>query len=153
MIIHKILHTNLSLEATCDKLMQLWGYRHHLSGVQHASIHEDGSSYWQFDLGNGIVAEVALEYFAGDQLNEVFFRSVDGNVDVVGRLLFTAVRDQLTEVDLLMEVEFESRFARMVDGVTHGLERCVDRQLHGVRNYLAATVDRPSVPAAVALSA
>jgi len=139
MLIQKIFHANESVEATKEKLFNLWGYRRHLSGVERACIRHDGRSLWELELGNGVAVQVDLEYFEGESENEVLFQSVDGNIQMVGTLEFTEIRDQLTEISVVLDVEFNSPIARVVDRMTDGFNRFLDRQLHGIRTYLEAT--------------
>ena len=139
MTIQKIFHSNQALSETQEKLFNLWGYRRHLSGVEKACIRHDGSSMWQLDLGNGVGVDAKLEYFEGDTPNQVFFRSVEGNLDVAGIIELTAIREDLTEVEVTIDAEFKSPIARVVDRMTDGLNRFLDCQLNGIRGYLAAT--------------
>ncbi len=139
MIIQKVVHAHLTPAETREKLLHLWGYRHHLSGVEKACIRQNGQSVWQLEIGNGMRAELELEYFFGDHPGQILFRSTAGNLNIVGMLEFTEIRADLTEVELAIEASFQSPVARMVDRMTNGLDRFLDRQLRGIRAYLEAT--------------
>lgn len=151
MTIQKIFHSNQSLSETQAKLFNLWGYRRHLSGVEKACIRHDGSSLWQLDLGNGVGVDVKLEYFQGDSPDQVFFRSVDGNLDVAGIIELNAIRDDLTEVEVTLDADFKSPIARVIDRMTDGFNQFVDDQLNAIRAYLDATQVQKADPRGLAL--
>jgi len=139
MIIQKVLHANLTLTETREKLLNLWAYRRFLEGVEAACIRDDGHSNWNISLSNGLSVMCELEHSEGDQPNQILFRSLDGNVDLAGVIELTEIRRGLTQIDLLLEYDFQSPIARVVDRMTDGLNRSLDRNLSGIRNFFEVT--------------
>lgn len=135
MTIHKIFHIHQSVEETKNRLGHLWNYRHHLPDVEKAYLSQSGEAFFEFQMPGGFTGEVRLERVQGENLNQVLFRSIEGNIEVVGILEFTQVRHNLTEVELTLDYEIQSPLMRSLDRWMHCMDGLLNRQLDAIRSH------------------
>ena len=149
MMIQKIFHMNQSVSETKRRLKNIGSYRHHLDGVDEARTGTDGLSRWKLQLPLGFRAEVTLEELGSDVDNTVLFRSVGGDIAVMGSMSFYEVKRGLTEVELVLNYESSSPFFNIVDRMLSIGDHFVVNQLRRVRAHfegIAAPAAARAVP-------
>ena len=90
-------------------------YRHHLDGVEQADVSGNGTSHWRLLLPLGFRADFILSEVPSDEPNTVVFKSVDGDLDIMGMMTFHAVKNNLTEMDLVINYESSSPLFNLMD--------------------------------------
>ncbi len=148
MMLHKIFHMNQSVSETKRRLANVASYRHHLDGVEKVDASADGLSHWSLQLPLGFRADFVLSEVASDEPNTVVFKSVDGDLEVMGMISFHAVKNNLTEVDLVVNYESASPMFKLVDRMLNVGDHFFNNQLRRVRAHfegIAAPVQQPAV--------
>ena len=145
MTLHKIFHMNQSVNETKRRLANLSSYRHHLDGVVKADVSNNGMSHWQLQLPLGFRADFILNEVTSNEPNTVIFKSVDGDIEVMGMISFYAVKNNLTEIDLVVNYESSSPLFKMLDRMLGVGDHFLINQLRRVRAHfegIAAPVQR-----------
>lgn len=136
MLLQKIIHVHQGIEETKRRLANLHSFRRHFEGVQKALITADGVAQFDCTIANGFRAHFVLVELPTSEENQVFFRSTAGNMDVAGLIEFFEIRPGLTEVQLTLEYSIKSPFHGIIDSITGGVERFVNRQLRRLQAVL-----------------
>ena len=148
MMIQKIFHMNQSVSETQRRLKNIGSYRHHLDGVDEAQAGESGLSRWKLNLALGFRADLTLRELVTDEENTILFRSVGGDVDLVGSLTFHEVKRGLTEVELVVNYEASSFLFSMMDRMLNIGDHFVVNQLRRIRAHFEG-IAVPAAPRAV----
>ena len=135
MMLHKIFHMNQSVNETKRRLANVSSYRHHLDGVEKADVNDNGMSHWRLLLPLGFRADFVLSEVASDEANTVVFKSVDGDLEVMGMVSFHAVKNNLTEVDLVINYESASPLFNLMDRMLNVGDHFLINQLRRVRAH------------------
>ena len=146
MMLHKIFHMNQSVNETKRRLSNVSSYRHHLDGVEKADVGENGMSHWNLLLPLGFRADFVLSEVASEEPNTIVFKSVDGDLEVMGMVSFHAVKNNLTEVDLVVNYESSSPLFRVLDRMLNVGDHFLINQLRRVRSHfegIATPVRQP----------
>jgi uncharacterized membrane protein len=147
MMTQKIFHMNQSVSETRRRLKNIASYRHHLDGVDEAQIGEDGFSRWKLQLPLGFRAELTLEQLSSDE-DVILFRSIAGNVKLMGAISFHEVKRGLTEIELVFDYEASSKVFKMLDRMLNIGDQFVVNQLRRVRAHFEG-IAVPAAPRAV----
>ena len=134
MMLNKIFHMNQSVEETMRRLGNVSSYRHHLEGVERAEVGNEGTSQWRLQLPLGFRAEFTLSEMVTDD-NAVVFRSLGGDLEIVGMMTFTRVKSNLTEINLTLNYESNSPLFNMLDRMLNVGDQFVVNQLRRVRAH------------------
>ncbi len=134
MQLEKIFHVHQSLSETQSRLASVTSYRRHLDGVTKAMIC-DGTAQFRFEPGLGYSINVDLLELAGKTPGQILFRSTSGNIEVAGMIEFFAIREQVTEVVLTLDYQLSAPLARVVDNLTHVMDRFLDVQLRRLQAH------------------
>jgi uncharacterized membrane protein len=148
MMIQKTFHMNQSVSETKRRLKNIASYRHHLDGVDEAQGAAGGLSQWRLQLPLGFRADFTLEELRGEDENVVLFRSVGGDVNLMGALTFFEVKRGLTEVELVVNYEASSRLFNVMDRLLSIGDHFVVNQLRRVRAHFEG-IAVPAAPRAV----
>ena len=135
MMLHKIFHMNQSVNETMRRLANVSSYRHHLEGVEKADVSENGMSHWQLSLPLGFRADFVLTEVASGEANTVVFKSVEGDLEIMGMISFHAVKNNLTEVDLVINYESSSPLFTLMDRMLNVGDHFLINQLRRVRTH------------------
>lgn len=134
MMLHKIFHMNQSVSETKRRLANVSSYRHHLDGVQQADFSGEGTSNWKLLLPLGFRAEFTLTE-ANAEENTVVFQSSEGDLKITGMVSFHAVKNNLTEVDLVVNYESTSMLFNVLDRMLNIGDHFLVNQLRRVRAH------------------
>ena len=134
MMLHKIFHMNQSVNETKRRLANVSSYRHHLDGVQQADFSGEGTSTWKLLLPLGFRAEFTLTEANADD-NTVVFRSTEGDLNITGIVSFHAVKNNLTEIDLVVNYESSSKVFNLLDRMLNIGDHYLVNQLRRVRAH------------------
>jgi hypothetical protein len=129
MLIQKTFHLHLVREAAQAGLQNLAGYRQQLVGVETAARTPEGGAHFVFRLPWGFRADVELAPLPGEHSAQTLFRSIRGNIEVLGVLEYFQVRPGLTEIVLTLDYTIAPRCSRWIDRLAHGLDRFLNREL------------------------
>ena len=146
-MLHKIFHMNQSVSETKRRLANVGSYRHHLDGVEKADVNEKGLSHWKLLFPLGFRADFVLSEVSSEDANTVLFKSVDGDLEVMGMATFHAVKNNLTEVDLVINYESASPLFNLMDRMLNVGDHFLINQLRRVRAHfegIAAPVEQPA---------
>ncbi len=146
MMLHKIFHMNQSVSETKRRLANVSSYRHHLDGVEKADVSENGMTHWKLSMPLGFRADFVLSEVPSEEANTVVFKSVDGDLEVMGTVSFHAVKNNLTEVDLVINYESASPMFNLMDRLLNVGDHFLINQLRRVRAHfegIAAPVQQP----------
>jgi uncharacterized membrane protein len=142
MLLQKIFHVRRNLAETKASLGNLHQYRRHLEGVQKALVTADGVAQFDFVTNTGFRAHFVATELPADDENQILFKSTAGNVDAAGLIEFYEIRPGLTEVQITVEYSIGSALQRVIDGLTSGFERYLNRQVR----RLQAALDGAPMP-------
>ena len=145
MMLHKIFHMNQSVNETKRRLANVSSYRHHLDGVEKADVGENGMSHWRLAMPLGFRADFVLTEVTSGEANTVAFKSVEGDLEIMGMVTFHAVKNNLTEVDLVINYESASPMFNLLDRMLNVGDHFLINQLRRVRAHfegIAAPVAR-----------
>ncbi len=134
MMLNKTFHMNQSVEETMRRLGNVSSYRHHLEGVERAEVGNEGSSQWRLQLPLGFRAEFTLSEAITDD-NTVVFRSLGGDLEIVGMMSFHRIKSNLTEVNLELNYESNSPLFNMLDRMLNVGDQFVVNQLRRIRAH------------------
>ena len=134
MMLHKIFHMNQSVTETKRRLANVSSYRHHLDGVQQADFSAEGTSNWKLLLPLGFRAEFILTDARADE-NTVVFQSSEGDLKITGMVNFHAVKNNLTEVDLVVNYDSTSMLFNVLDRMLNIGDHFLVNQLRRVRAH------------------
>ncbi len=146
MMLHKTFHMNQSVGETKRRLANVSSYRHHLDGVEKADVSENGMSRWSLSMPLGFRADFVLSEVPSDDVNTVVFKSVEGDLEIMGMVSFHAIKNNLTEVDLVINYESASPMFNLLDRMLNVGDHFLINQLRRVRTHfegIAAPVQRP----------
>ena len=145
-MLHKIFHMNQSVSETKRRLTNVSSYRHHLDGVEKADVNENGMSHWRLQLPLGFRADFVLSEATLGDANTVVFKSIEGDLEIVGMINFHAVKNNLTEVDLVINYESASPLFNLMDRMLNVGDHFLINQLRRVRAHfegIAAPMQQP----------
>ena len=138
---------NQSVNETKRRLANLSSYRHHLDGVEKADLSENGMSHWRSARFRWVSGRISCcPKFLPRDSNTVVFKSVDGDLEVMGMVSFHAVKNNLTEVDLVVNYESSSPMFKLLDRMLNVGDHFLINQLRRVRAHfegIAAPVQHP----------
>lgn len=146
MMLHKIFHMNQSVNETKRRLANVSSYRHHLDGVEKADVNDNGTSHWRLRLPLGFRADFVLSEVASEEANILLFKSLDGDLEIMGIASFHAVKNNLTEVDLVINYESASPLFNLLDRMLNVGDHFLINQLRRVRSHfegIAAPAPKP----------
>ena len=135
MMLHKIFHMNQSVGETKRRLANVSSYRHHLDGVEKADVSGNGLSHWKLVFPLGFRADFVLSELVTDEPNTVVFKSVEGDLEVTGMVSFHAVKNNLTEIDLVINYESSSPLFNLMDRMLNVGDHFLINQLRRVRAH------------------
>ena len=148
MMLHKIFHMNQSADETRRRLFDIGSYRHHLDGVERADFTGHGLSHWSVLLPLGFKADFVLTEEVSDDRNVVAFKSLDGDLEIMGVINFYSIRPGLTEIEIVVNYESTSRVFNLLDRMLNLGDYFMLNQLRRVRAHfegIAAPVVAPSM--------
>ncbi|MCX6967566.1 MAG: hypothetical protein NTZ46_07265 [Verrucomicrobia bacterium] len=128
MLIQKIFHLHCAQETARARLANPAGYRWRFAKVETADV-ADGKAHFIFRLPWGLRVETELVQLPGENPTQTPFRSIRGNVFVLGVLEFFPIRPGLTEVVLTLDYTILSPVCRWIDSLSHSMDHFVNRQL------------------------
>ena len=134
MMLHKIFHMNQSVDETKRRLANVSSFRHHLDGVQQADFSEEGTSNWKLLLPLGFRAEFTLTGASADETT-VAFKSTEGDLQITGMVSFHAVKNNLTEVDMVVNYESSSILFNTLDRMLNIGDHYFVNQLRRIRAH------------------
>ena len=134
MMLHKIFHMNQSVNETKRRLANVSSYRHHLDGVQQADFSGEGTSAWKLLLPLGFRAEFTLTEANANE-STVVFRSIEGDLNITGMVSFHTIKSDLTEVDLVVNYESNSKVFNLLDRMLNVGDHYLVNQLRRVRAH------------------
>ena len=135
MMLHKIFHMNQSMNETKRRLANVGSYRHHLDGVEKADFSGNGMSHWRLALPLGFRADLVLSEVPAEEPNTLVFKSLDGDLQVMGMISFHPVKNNLTEVDLVINYESSSPLFNLLDRMLNVGDHFLINQLRRVRAH------------------
>ena len=86
MVIQKTFHLHVAQEVARARLANPASYRWRLVGVERAEATPEGKAHFAFRLPWGFRVEVELVQLPGENPAQLLFRSIGGNVQVLGVL-------------------------------------------------------------------
>ena len=96
---------------------------------------ENGRSQWRLLLPLGFRADFVLSEVPSDDANTVLFKSVDGDLELMGMITLHAVKNNLTEVDLVINYESASPLFTLMDRMLNVGDHFLINQLRRVRAH------------------
>ncbi len=136
MFFQKVFHVHSPLAETKRQLGQLTKLRSRLPGLNKAVITADGVAQFECAVEEGLALHAVLVELPTDEANQVLFKSTVGNVRVAGLLELSAIRPEVTEVQLTLEYSLRSFAGRVLDLCTRKVERYVDDSLRALERCL-----------------
>jgi hypothetical protein len=137
MLIQKTFHLQMTQAIAKQRLSYLHGYGHQLVDVEEAALEGDGMAHLRFRLPYGFRGCIDLEEVPGVNPAQTLFRSQGGNVEVLGVLEYFEIEPRLTEVVLTLDYTIESPLFRLIDYLSNGVDRFLNRQLERIENYFS----------------
>ena len=134
MMLHKIFHMNQSVDETKRRLANVSSYRHHLDGVECADMVGEGVSNWRLQLPLGFRAEFTLSE-ASSEGDTFMFKTLGGDLEIVGMVAFHGIKSNLTEVDITLNYESNSPLFNMLDRMLNVGDQFLVNQLRRVRAH------------------
>lgn len=144
MLIQKTFHLHMLQEAAKAQLGNLPGYRRQFAGVELAVLTPEGGAHFVFELPWGFRADIELVRLPCENPAQTLFRSMGGNVEVIGVLEFFQIRPNLTEIVLTLDYTIGSPVFRMIDRFGHGVDRFLNRQLERLETHFATSGQVPA---------
>ena len=135
MMLHKILHMNQSVDETKRRLANVSSYRHHLEGVECADMAGEGVSNWRLQLPLGFRAEFTLTETSLEDGDTYMFKTLGGDLEIVGMVVFHGIKSNLTEVDITLNYESNSPLFNMLDRMLNVGDQFLVNQLRRVRAH------------------
>ena len=135
MMLHKIFHMNQSVEETKRRLANVSSYRHHLEGVECADLIGEGASKWRLQLPLGFRAEFTLASTSTEDGDTYLFKTLGGDLEIVGMVVFHGIKSNLTEVDITLNYESNSPLFNMLDRMLNVGDQFLVNQLRRVRAH------------------
>ena len=135
MMLHKIFHMNQSVEETKRRLANVSSYRHHLEGVECADVVGEGVSNWRLQLPLGFRAEFTLTDSSLEDGETYVFKTLGGDLEIVGMVAFHGIKSNLTEVDITLNYESNSPLFNMLDRMLNVGDQFLVNQLRRVRAH------------------
>ena len=135
MMLHKIFHMNQSVEETKHRLADVSSYRHHLDGVESADVVGEGVSNWRLQLPLGFRAEFTLSETSLEDGDTLMFKTLGGDLEIVGMVSFHGIKSNLTEVDITLNYESNSPLFNMLDRMLNVGDQFLVNQLRRIRAH------------------
>ena len=135
MMLHKIFHMNQSVEETKRRLANVSSYRHHLDGVECADVVDEGVSNWRLQLPLGFRAEFTLSETSLEDGDSLMFKTLGGDLEIVGMVNFHSIKSNLTEIEVTMNYESNSPLFNMLDRMLNVGDQFLVNQLRRVRAH------------------
>ena len=135
MMLHKIFHMNQSVDETKRRLANVSSYRHHLDGVECADVVGEGTSKWRLQLPLGFRADFTLTESSVDDGDTLVFKTLGGDLEIVGMVVFHRITSNLTEVDITLNYESNSPLFNMLDRMLNVGDQFLVNQLRRVRAH------------------
>ena len=135
MMLHKIFHMNQSVEETKNRLANVSSYRHHLDGVESADVVGEGVSNWRLQLPLGFRAEFTLSETSLEEGDTLMFKTLGGDLEIVGMVSFHSIKSNLTEVDITLNYESNSPLFNMLDRMLNVGDQFLVNQLRRIRAH------------------
>ena len=145
MMLHKIFHLNESVGETRRLLTDVGSYRHHLGGVERAEFTGHDISQWEITLALGFKADFVLTKLDSTDRNTVVFKSLDGDLEIMGMVKFNQIRIGLTEVEVMVNYESKSLVFNLLDRMFNLGDYFMLNQLRRVRAHFESVTMPASV--------
>jgi hypothetical protein len=133
MIIHKIFHMHQPVTEARKRLRDFgtWKASEKEGDVQCTVMEQERIGRFEFrtEQGNDILADI--QEVAGEDPNNILFRSVRGDLELAGLIELFEIRPNLTEVVLTVDYEPVSALQKVFEGV----DRFLNRQLARIEEW------------------
>ena len=151
MLLQKTLHMNQSVSECKSRLAAIQSYRRQFVMVTKATVTSSKTVDFSFRGPLGFEANTVLVGVEADSSSQFAFESVGGNINVMGLVDFTEIRDTCTEVTLAVHYELKNKLFAWLDHNFGFVEAFVNAELRSIRAHfegIAAPIEEqlPALP-------
>src|SRR4026207_2289536 len=115
MLLQKTLHMSQPLAECKARLASIQSYRRQFLMVTKATVTSSKTVDFSFRGPLGFQARTVLLAVESDAPNPVAFESTGGNIDVMGLIDFTEIRENCTEVTVAVHYEIKNKLFAWLD--------------------------------------
>ena len=136
-----------SLAECKARLSAIQSYRRQFLMVTKATVTSSKTVDFSFRGPLGFRARTVLLAVECDDPNQIAFESTGGNIDVMGLIDFTEIRENCTEVTVAVHYEIKSKLFAWLDRQFHFVDAFVMSAMRSIRAHFegiaAPVVERP----------
>ena len=115
--------------------------------MNHATITADGVGHFELKTLSGHTLFADVAEVPDETPDQLIFCSIGGNMQVNGTLEFFEIRENVTEMVLTLDYYIESPLHRVMDRVTSGMDRFLNRLLMRIQMHFDGIHAFPEVKA------
>jgi hypothetical protein len=135
MLLQKTLHMNQSLEECKSRLASIQSYRRQFVMVTKATVTSSKTVDFSFRGPFGFEAHTVLLSVDTDSPEQYLFESSGGNIELMGLVDFTPIRQNCTEVTLAVHYEIKNRVFAWLDRKFRFVDAFVNSELRSIRAH------------------
>ncbi len=149
MLLQKTLHMSQALAECQARLSSIQSYRRQFVMVTKATVTSSKTVDFSFRGPLGFQARTVLLAADSDSPDQFAFGSTGGNIDLMGLVDFTEIRQNCTEVTLAVHYEIKNKIFAWLDRRFRFVDAFVNSELRSIRAHFegiaAPVVERPAV--------
>ena len=135
MLLEKTLHMSQPLAECKARLASIQSYRRQFLMVTKATVTSSKTVDFSFRGPVGFQARTVLLAIDSESPDQCAFESVGGNIDLMGLVDFTEIRQNCTEVTLAVHYEIKNKLFAWLDRRLHFVDAFVTAELRSVRAH------------------
>jgi hypothetical protein len=135
MLLEKTLHMSQPLAECKARLAGIQSYRRQFLMVTKATVTSSKTVDFSFRGPVGFQARTVLLAIDSDSPDQCAFESVGGNIDLMGLVDFTEIRQNCTEVTLAVHYEIKNKLFAWLDRRLHFVDAFVTAELRSIRAH------------------
>ncbi len=149
MLLQKTLHMSQSLAECKSRLSSIQSYRRQFVMVTKATVTSSKTVDFSFRGPLGFEARTVLLAADSESPRQAAFESSGGNIDLMGIVDFTEIRENCTEVTLAVHYEIKNKLFAWLDRHVRFVDAFVTSELRSIRAHFegitAPVVERPAM--------
>ena len=135
MLLEKTLHMSQPLAECKARLASIQSYRRQFLMVTKATVTSSKTVDFSFRGPVGFQARTVLLAIDSESPDQCAFESVGGNIDLMGLVDFTEIRQNCTEVTLAVHYEIKNKLFAWLDRRLHFVDAFVTAELRSIRAH------------------
>ena len=135
MLLEKTFHMSQALDESKARLTSIQSYKRQFLMVTKATVTSSKTVDFSFRGPLGFEARTTLLAVDSDSTDQFAFESAGGNIQVIGLVDFTEIRQNCTEITLAIHYQIKNRLFAWLDRHLNFVDTFVNAELRSIRAH------------------